>query len=45
MSASSKPLWFILGLVLGVLAGAGFFILKMNNVGKKEMHSHQQETL
>ena len=34
MSASSKPLWFISGLVLGVLAGAGFFVLKMNNVLK-----------
>ena len=34
MSASSKPLWFISGLVLGVLAGAGFFVLKMNNALK-----------
>ena len=35
MSVSNKPLLFILGLVLGLLAGAGFFIFKMDDILKK----------
>jgi hypothetical protein len=32
MSASNKSLLFLLGLVLGLLAGAGFFIFKMDSI-------------
>ncbi|MBI3502983.1 MAG: hypothetical protein HY063_14425 [Bacteroidetes bacterium] len=35
MSASNKSLLFFLGLVLGLLAGAGFFIFKMDDILKK----------
>lgn len=35
MSASNKSLLFSLGLVLGLLAGAGFFIFKMDDLLKK----------
>lgn len=35
MSASNKSLLFLLGLVLGLLAGAGFFIFKMDEILKK----------
>ncbi|MFI5164396.1 MAG: hypothetical protein ACHQHP_04020 [Bacteroidia bacterium] len=34
MSASNKSLLFLLGLVLGLLAGAGFFIFKMDDLIK-----------
>lgn len=34
MSASNKSLLFLLGLVLGLLAGAGFFIFKMDDILK-----------
>lgn len=34
-SYSHKPLLFLLGLVLGLLAGAGFFIFKMDELLKK----------
>jgi hypothetical protein len=35
MSASNRSLLFLLGLVLGLLAGAGFFIFKMDDLLKK----------
>ena len=34
MSASNRSLLFLLGLVLGLLAGAGFFIFKMDDILK-----------
>ncbi|TAL62682.1 MAG: hypothetical protein EPN85_02050 [Bacteroidetes bacterium] len=34
MSASNRSLLFLLGLVLGLLAGAGFFIFKMDDIFK-----------
>ena len=35
MSASNRSLLFLLGLVLGLLAGAGFFIFKMDDILQK----------
>ncbi len=35
MSASNRSLLFLLGLVLGLLAGAGFFIFKMDDLMEK----------
>lgn len=37
MSALNKSLLFILGLVLGITAGAGFFIFKMDDLLKNEI--------
>jgi len=34
MSSGNKPLLFLLGLAVGLLAGAGFFIFKMDNLLK-----------
>lgn len=46
MSASNKSLLFILGLVLGLLAGAGFFIFKMDDILKKiNVFSSSKDTI
>ena len=46
MSASNKSLLFLLGLVLGLLAGAGFFIFKMDDILKKvNLFSSSKDTI
>ena len=46
MSASNKSLLFILGLVLGLLVGAGFFIFKMDGILKKvNLFSSSKDTI
>lgn len=46
MSASNKSLLFLLGLVLGLLAGAGFFIFKMDDLLKKvTLFSSSKDTI
>ncbi|MBI4929721.1 MAG: hypothetical protein HY841_03085 [Bacteroidetes bacterium] len=46
MSASNKSLLFLLGLVLGLLAGAGFFIFKMDDILKKaNLFSSSRDTV
>jgi hypothetical protein len=46
MSASNKSLLFLLGLVLGLLAGAGFFIFKMDSLLKSgNIFSSSKDTL
>lgn len=46
MSASNKSLLFILGLVLGLLAGAGFFIFKLDEILKKvNLFSASRDTI
>lgn len=46
MSGSNKSLLFLLGLVLGLLAGAGFFIFKMDDILKKvNLFSSSKDTI
>jgi len=46
MSASNKSLLFLLGLVLGLLVGAGFFIFKMDDILKKvNLFSSSKDTI
>ena len=46
MSGSNKSLFFLLGLVLGLLAGAGFFIFKMDDILKKvNLFSASKDTI
>ena len=46
MSASNRSLLFLLGLVLGLLAGAGFFIFKMDGLLKNgSVFSSSKDTL
>jgi hypothetical protein len=46
MSASNKSLLFLLGLVLGLLAGAGFFIFKMDELLKRvNVFSSSRDTI
>lgn len=46
MSASNRSLLFLLGLVLGLLAGAGFFIFKMDDLlNKGNLFSSSRDTL
>lgn len=46
MSASNKSLLFLLGLVLGLLAGAGFFIFKMDDILEKvNLFSSSRDTV
>ncbi len=46
MSAGNKSLLFLLGLVLGLLAGAGFFIFKMDDILKKvNLFSASKDTI
>ena len=46
MSASNKSLLFLLGLVLGLLAGAGFFIFKMDGMLEKvNLFSSSRDTV
>ena len=46
MSASNKSLLFLLGLVLGLLAGASFFIFKMDDLMKKvNLFSSSRDTV
>jgi len=46
MSGSNKSLLFLLGLVLGLLAGAGFFIFKMDDILKKvNLFSASKDTI
>lgn len=46
MSASNRSLLFLLGLVLGLLAGAGFFIFKMDDLLKnRNIFNSSRDTL